>query len=300
MHLPPPKWVEVCPLRRHDASSVATAFASMCTRWGAPDVVRTDNGTEFNNAIMESLYSLLGVRVRTGAARHPESQGSAERVNRTILGLIRKTLDDSSDWVTDLDVLLFFYRNRPHHVTHLSPSEAMFGWVAQPLVVKQPSEAFTMSVWGTRLARRVSAIRDLIEANLSTHDFVDNPSEVCKYSVGDLVMLRQPERRQKRQPPYETGWRVVKVVSPSTVIIEKAGQRTRQKTVNVALLKIDKGRSSDRELSMQQESEATAEEDQSSVQWMLPAEAAHPPATPSGPYSLRDRATISQPARYGD
>ena len=72
------KWVEVCPLHQHNAASVASAFASMCLRWGAPEVVRLDNGTEFSNAIVESLFCLLGVRVCTGAVRHPESQGAVE------------------------------------------------------------------------------------------------------------------------------------------------------------------------------------------------------------------------------
>ena len=92
------KWVEVYPLRQHNAASVASAFASMCLRWGAPEVVRLDNGTEFSNAIVESLFCLLGVRVCTGAVRHPESQGAVKRVNRTPLGLIRKVLDSPSNW----------------------------------------------------------------------------------------------------------------------------------------------------------------------------------------------------------
>jgi len=122
------KWVEVAPLRRHDALSVADAFAKMCLRWGVPDVVRTDNGTEFRNAIVESLFRLYGIRVHTGAVRHPQSQGSAERFNRTLIGLIRKVLDSSTNWEADLETLLFFYRNRPHGATALSPMVAMVGW----------------------------------------------------------------------------------------------------------------------------------------------------------------------------
>ncbi|XP_065198688.1 uncharacterized protein LOC135830349 [Sycon ciliatum] len=30
------KWVEVCPLRRHDAANVAAAFTNLCMRWGCP------------------------------------------------------------------------------------------------------------------------------------------------------------------------------------------------------------------------------------------------------------------------
>ena len=121
------KWVEVCPLRQHVAASVAAAFTVLCPRWGAPDVVRMDSGTEFVNAIVESLFWLLGIRVRTSVSRHPQSQGSVERFNRTLLGLVRKVLDESSDWRADLDVLLFHYRNRPHSITKISPMMAMVG-----------------------------------------------------------------------------------------------------------------------------------------------------------------------------
>ena len=53
------KWVEVSPLRQHDALSVAEAFATRCTHWGAPDVVRIDNATRFCNAVVEALLHLF-------------------------------------------------------------------------------------------------------------------------------------------------------------------------------------------------------------------------------------------------
>ena len=157
------KWVEVCPLRHYDAVSVVSAFSILCLRWGAPDVVRVDNGTEFRNAVVESLFRLLGVRVRTGAVRHPQFQGGAERFNRTLLGLIRKVLDDSSDWRADLDVLLFYYRNRPHSTTQLSPMQAMVGWQPQHLIVGMAEEACTLSQWTTQLHARVARVRDIID-----------------------------------------------------------------------------------------------------------------------------------------
>ena len=50
------KWVEVVPLKCHDAASVGAAFLSVCARWGPPQVVRTDNGTEFRNAVTHALF----------------------------------------------------------------------------------------------------------------------------------------------------------------------------------------------------------------------------------------------------
>ena len=51
--------------------------------------------------------------MRHGAVGHPQSKGAAERFNRTLLTLIRKTVQ-SRDWRVDLDMLLFYYRTRPH------------------------------------------------------------------------------------------------------------------------------------------------------------------------------------------
>ena len=122
------KWVEVEPLRRHDAISVGNAFTKICTRWGAPDVVRVDNGSEFANAIVVSVFGMFVARVSTGAVRHPQSQGGAERFNRTLLGLIRKVCDESgADWKDDLDVLVHLYRTRPHNTTGNPPMQAIVG-----------------------------------------------------------------------------------------------------------------------------------------------------------------------------
>ena len=231
------KWVEVCPLPRHDAS-VASAFASMCLRWGAPEDVRLDNGTEFSNAIVESLFCLLGVRVLTGAVRHPQSQGAVERVHRTLLGLIRKVLDSSSNWREDLDILLHYYRNRPHSTTRISPMEAMVGWTPRQLVVEAQKHPCSLSAWVDELSDSVARVHDLVEDALSQRDFIDSQNDCCLYSAGQSVLLRRPDRHKKSLTPYDSGWFVEEVISPSAVVISNA-VRGGQKTVNVDVLKPD-------------------------------------------------------------
>ena len=156
------KWVEVAPLIRHDGASVAAEFAKLCQRWGAPDVIRCVNGTEFRNAIVKSLFTLMGVDVRCGAVRHPQSQGSVERMNRTLLTMIRKLLQ-SSDWLEDLEMLLFQYRNRPHSATGLTPMECMVGWQPPHLIIEGQQLPRNLSQWAEQLECRVAKVRDLIE-----------------------------------------------------------------------------------------------------------------------------------------
>ena len=233
------KWVEVVPLRRHDASCVAKAFVQLCCRWGPPQIVRTDNGTEFVNAVVEAVFQKFGVQMRTGAVRHPQSQGGVERVNRTILTLLRKVLDEASDWRTELDIALYCYRVRSHTTTKVSPFVAMTGWQPRDLVVEAEVDEYSPSEWSDHLAKKSAKIRDLVEAELSSTDVEDcNMEAECAYSVGQEVMLLKPSRRQKLQSPYEPGWTVIKVIAPSTVVI---GNHGREKVVNVDLIKRCRG-----------------------------------------------------------
>ena len=231
------KWVEVVPLKRHDGASVASAFLDVCCRWGPPQVIRSDNGSEFCNSVVKSLFEVFGVTVKHGAVRHPQSQGAAERFNRTLLTLIRKTLDEADDWRASLDLLLYYYRTRPHAVTNISPMLAMVGWQPSSLLVENAPMAMCLSAWTEKLSGTAARIRDYLEVELSKTDFVE-PNVEPSYCIGDHVLLRTPDRRQKRRRPYESGWYVADIVSPSTVLIEHESSGS-TKVVNVDMIKLD-------------------------------------------------------------
>ena len=198
------KWVEVVPLPRHDAASVARAFVSVCTHWGPPQIVRCDNGTEFVNAIMDAVFDVFGVRVHHGAVRHPQSQGSTERFNRTLLTLIWKTLEDANDWKSALDFMLHYYRIRPHSFTKNPPMAAMVGWEPRELLVQRDLEELSESAWMDRQRRQAAQTRDFLEGELSALDFMDEPDIPCPFRGGDAVLLRRPHRHKKRVSPYES------------------------------------------------------------------------------------------------
>ena len=229
------KWAEVQPLRRHDAASVAAALTKICCRWGPPSVIRMDNGTEFRKAVVAALLEQFGVVVKTGAVRHPQSQGGVERLNRTIIGLLRKALEETSDWTSELELVLFYYNGRRHATTGISPRLAIMGWEGRDLVIDHDPTAYSASEWVDRLAGRAARIRDLVESLLSSNDSVSGGPTESPYRVDDPVMLRRPERSQKLMTPYESGWTVLKIVSPSTLVIQHADGR--EKVVNVDIVK---------------------------------------------------------------
>ncbi|XP_065186075.1 uncharacterized protein LOC135816901 [Sycon ciliatum] len=301
------RWAEIVPLRRHDGPSVAEAFTELCHRWGPPDTVRIDNGSEFANAVVQSVFDAFGVTVKTGAVRHPQSQGTAERMNRTLLTMIRKLAEDSSDWLQDLPVMLHFYRTRPHGMTGVSPMLAMVGWEPKSIITGVTTES---TVWQQAHAARCARLRDLLDSELSKVDRQEDERD-CPFHVGDSVLLKQPSRRQKRLPPFQTGWSVIKVVSPSTVVVRRQPHmgQVQEKVVNVDLLKAGGGAQApesvipraevDAEAPVPDECEAEYDPD---ALWLGELEATGSRDNAGGDgdrrMGLRDRQLIQPPARY--
>lgn len=91
----------------------------------------------------------------------------------------------------------------------------MFDRTPQALLIEKPAAEVLQSAWVEKLCRRVARVRDYLDEEVATHDFIDRLGN-CPYEVGDHVMLCHPERQQKMWPPYERGWVVEAVIASST------------------------------------------------------------------------------------
>ena len=58
---------------------------------------------------------------------HPMGDGLVERMNRSLLTLLRTHVEKDSQWEEHLQLLLFMYRTTKHASTGLSPYEVLFG-----------------------------------------------------------------------------------------------------------------------------------------------------------------------------
>ncbi|GKC45146.1 putative ribonuclease H-like domain-containing protein [Tanacetum coccineum] len=58
-------------------------------------VIRSDNGTEFKNSVMNQFYEMKGIKREFSVARTPQQNGVAERKNRTLIEAARTMLVDS-------------------------------------------------------------------------------------------------------------------------------------------------------------------------------------------------------------
>ncbi|XP_062510638.1 uncharacterized protein K02A2.6-like isoform X2 [Corticium candelabrum] len=66
------KWVEAVALPSKCASDVARALFKIFMRMGLPQVITTDQGSEFRNKLNRELMHSLGIKHRLTTAYHPQ------------------------------------------------------------------------------------------------------------------------------------------------------------------------------------------------------------------------------------
>jgi len=104
-------WVEAVPLRTISAEQVASKFYNnwVC-RFGIPDFIITDQGSQFESELFNSLLNMLGIVRKRTTAYHPQSNGKIERFHRTLKNTIRCLIDQSGDWEKHLPTALYAIR----------------------------------------------------------------------------------------------------------------------------------------------------------------------------------------------
>ncbi|GAX86312.1 hypothetical protein CEUSTIGMA_g13724.t1, partial [Chlamydomonas eustigma] len=127
------KFVEVFPLKDKSAPEVAYNFLhGVIARYGACAEVVTDGGGEFQGEFENLLFRTM-IDHRITSAHHPEANGSAERMVKTIkAGLsrynasVKEKGDAGVEWDMFLPYVALGYRMTPHESTKLSPYQMLY------------------------------------------------------------------------------------------------------------------------------------------------------------------------------
>jgi transposase InsO family protein len=123
------KWVEAFALPRATAESVATTLTNeIFARFGYPDEIHSDRGSQFTSHLITQLAELIGVHITWTPAYHPQSN-PVERAHRDLKAGLRAALETvgGDEWDTCLPQVLFAFRTSPARGTGISPFHALFG-----------------------------------------------------------------------------------------------------------------------------------------------------------------------------
>ena len=122
------KNLEMRPLKSKSATEVAQfIYEDIIYRWGSPDVIITDQGCEFCNAINDELMECAHCKHRITRSYHPQSNGLVERQDRTTTNFLLKNMDCQDDWVDMIPTMMGSHRHTVHSTTNIEPSAILLG-----------------------------------------------------------------------------------------------------------------------------------------------------------------------------
>jgi len=132
----------LCDAEAHTCMRVL--YSAFFSRFGLPRQLHSDQRINFESKLVAELCSIAGINKTRTTPFHPRSDGQTKRANRTILQMLRTSIDAQPEsWPDRVPALLAAYRVTPHSVTGISPNMAMMGreiLLPASLIVQPPEE----------------------------------------------------------------------------------------------------------------------------------------------------------------
>nr|CAB3471350.1 unnamed protein product [Digitaria exilis] len=221
-----PKWIEARPISRIKSEQAVLFFTDIIHRFGVPNSIITDNGTQFTGKKFLKFCDDFHIRVDWSVVAHPQTNGQVERANGMILQGLKPRIHNKLKKFGHKWSL----RTTPSRATGFSPYFLVFGAEA---ILPTDLEYGSPRLRAYQEQRNCQAREDSLDQVDEARDVALLHSaryqqslrrqqarrirhrDLCK---GDLVLrLRQDNRgRHKLSPPWEGPYIVAEVLKPGT------------------------------------------------------------------------------------
>ena len=188
-------------------SAARKLFSDYIPKFGWPGKFHHDKGREFNSSLFEELHRLSGIGVSNTTPYHPMGNGSVERLNRSLINMLKALPEDRKKrWKEHLPHLMFAYNSTIHKSTGYSPFYLVFGRESRlpidcilPIetnkTTKKTYDRFVRD-WKNSMRDAFQAVNQNAEqagqANKRRYDARGRSVEIV---VGDRVLLRNVTER---------------------------------------------------------------------------------------------------------
>ena len=204
---------------------------------GCPRLIVSDRGTQFDSQLWRELWEAMGTRVALATTHHPQTNGLTERLNRTLLSMIRKfTQQVAGRWAELLPLFEFAYNRSKHEQTQCTPFSVVYGEDPPvPLDYLIGKDVSAQSTVPTEFARQRQEALQAIQRILQERQERQNKDIKARedqrrgrpqYFPGDEVLVYWPPFAprttlvRKQRLRYEGPFQVEKVISDAVVQLQ--------------------------------------------------------------------------------
>nr|XP_029148723.1 uncharacterized protein LOC114925322 [Arachis hypogaea] len=219
-------------------------------RFGIPEVVISDNGTQFTDKKFMEFLSGLGIKQKFSSIEHPQTNGQVEAANKVILLGLKKRLDSKKgNWADELPSVLWSYRTTEQSATGETPFRLTYGVDAViPVEIGEPSPRLLLAGMSEAvekdLIEETREMAHLTETALKQRIALRYNAKVLKrdFEERDLVLRRNDigvptPGEGKLAVNWEGPYRVREVLGKGAYKLEKLDGKEIPRTWNAGNLK---------------------------------------------------------------
>ncbi|KHJ89406.1 integrase core domain protein [Oesophagostomum dentatum] len=232
------KFIIAEPIPDQKANTTTDTFINRCiARFGTPEVLVTDQGTNYMSDTFRRTLNILNITHKTSTPYHHESNGQVERANRTLQEMISMATSDHPDnWDNIVHLITHAYNSAKNSSTQHSPHSVIHGL--------EPNDPFRMALrlpmkkfvdaddYADQLIALLQNIWQNVAHNLKKsqdtqkrHYDLRKKTHPTEFIIGGKVMIRKATGH-KLAPRFEGPFEIVDVDRPNITI--RDGRRLRE------------------------------------------------------------------------
>ena len=249
------KYAVTIALQDMTAAMVANAIIDeWIMEFGAPEVIHTDQGSNFNSKIMHDVCRLFMIEKTRTTPYHPRGNGQVERFNRVNADTLSKyCAEKPQEWDVYLPYITFVYNTTVHRTIGATPYSMIFGREAQypiDLFFPKPQGDPRLKVGenAEELNERLYEIHREAQMTMGSEqrrqtEYFNRKKHGDSFKERDLVWLFEPHKAKSRKfyLPWHGPFEVLSRTSEVTYLICNRGKKEKWQKVHFNRLKPYRG-----------------------------------------------------------
>uniref|UniRef100_A0A914UH49 RNA-directed DNA polymerase n=1 Tax=Plectus sambesii TaxID=2011161 RepID=A0A914UH49_9BILA len=171
-------------------------------RHGCPSKLLSDRGPAFMSDLLGAVLKHLGVQKLNTSGYHPQGNGEVERMNRTLIKMLKRSANSPDEWDRRLPFTVFAYNSTPAKSHGFPPLFLCYGrMVCRPSTLDfgpaATSQAISIDDYRHELVRNLTVTNDLVTERIRKAQerqkcYYDQQQPASKFVVGQRVLVHMP------------------------------------------------------------------------------------------------------------
>ena len=220
------RYTTLHPAPNVSAEEAAIALFKHCCVYGVPDIIHTDQGSQYCNSLISSLTACFKIKHELSIAYSKQQNGIVERVNKEVgrhLQMLCSVPEQSKTWASMIPLVQRIINSTNHVAIGFSPAQLVFGGSidhrrnlfpssvtpSDAILEAQSSTPAETHAWVTNMINQQAIMietartsqEQLNESNIAKRVDARNGEELSHHAIGSYVLVKYPQSAYGRGPP---------------------------------------------------------------------------------------------------